>query len=1387
MSPPRAPRRFDQRWRLSRAGIVNVWHYLDNEFDLSGGRMILRGTNGSGKSRALEMLLPFLLDADRRRMDATGAARVNLDELMRTGAQGQANRAGYLWLELARPGGYLTIGALVRHSQSASSTKVWYFTTALRVGHGLELMSAAREPLSREALTELVGADRITDAPGAHRERIRTEVFGLGGDAGRDRYDGLLQLLHTLRAPDVGNRIDEGRLPQILQESLPPLHEEALTRAGEQLDGLTETRAAQERLENSARQVTAFLAVYQRYAAETLRSVARDTAAAADAVTAADEAAVRRATELAALEEEAGRRQAQAGQLAEELAEIDDVLKAIQSREIFKTADDLVQRDKAEAALAAAADQALAGAERERANHARAVADADRALAELRQAAGDTAAALSAAREGLTDAGLPTGSLPAEVRTTERRPVPEPALVRATRHRDPEPVIRPAPARAEIVPADLGGAEQQAAAAAGGAAERLALAQRRRAEARRLTQAQDQVLRAEAEAEHLQAAADEDARTAADRGADRDAAAVALAQAWRSWAGGGQARELLGEIDWAAHPSIGPLILDAEALAGPRDGGPAELSEPGGPGGLGALDEVAGEVTRPARTTIEAERAQLNLDEKGARERRDALRAERADLTAERDPKPADPPWLAADRPGEPLWRCVEFTGQLTGAGQAGLEGALLSAGLLGAVVSPDGALRAADGELLVSPSAPRPGRPLSVALRPDPAAGLPADTIAAVLATIGFDDPDAQASVSPDGSWRNGPLRGRHVPGRARHIGAAARAAHRQERIAQLGVELARLDTEAGQREGRRAELAAVSGRLDALVRAAPRSADLHAARRVGAEARARAGRSADRAAREADRARQLRSRWAAELSTHQASCAHHGLPAGADALDDTVTAARRAADASTRLGRELARLAERAGRHGEQLRRADEAAAVRDTAEQAADQRWAGWHATASELAAQHEAVDLPLERARAELFQTRAARDRAAREGRAAEQAAAALGPRVGEARALRTRAAEDVLARTEDMVTAAHRFNRCLALPGLAAAAAADELAGVVHPEQVGAVRTAARSVLAEVQAPRQPPSLTTVLNAFREFDREVSGQLDVRHSIDDGVLRVDVAGAGDQHTLAGAARTLTARVQAGRAALSERERAVFTRFVLGGVAEELRRRVNQAGQLIEVMNASLRQIRTSNGIGVRLGWRLREDHAALGRILELVATSDTVRSEAQNAELTELLRQRVEQFYGADPGSGYAAHLAAALDYRQWHEVAVTILGPEEGQQRRLSRRAKLSQGETRFVSYVTLFAAADGYLTSLGDDGRALRLILLDDAFAKVDDGTVAELMGLLVSLDLDFVMTGHALWGCFPEVPRLDVYEVRRSDGSSAVTTHVHWDGRHRHLRSTA
>ncbi|HEY3882106.1 MAG TPA: TIGR02680 family protein [Trebonia sp.] len=1377
--PPQPPRRFDERWRLTRAGIVNVWFYLDNEFSLSGGRMILRGTNGSGKSRALEMLLPFLLDADRRRMDATGAARVSLDELMRTGAQGQSNRTGYLWLELARPGEHLTVGALVRHSQSASSTKVWYFTTPLRVGEGLPLMSSGREPLSRDALTGLIGAERITESAHTHRDRIRALVFGLHGDAGRDRFEGLLQLVHTLRAPDVGNRIDEGRLPQILLESLPPLQEEALTRAGEQLDGLTETRLAQRRLEDSAREVDKFLGIYRRYAAETLRTRARETLAAAAAVTEARNQATQRAAELATLEAESDRREADVQQLAEERSEIEAVLRAIEKREIFKNADDLVQRDQKVAELARSADRALDEAGRDRDHHLRAVQDVGRVLIDLRAATSETAAALAAARAALTDAGLPVAGLPPEIRTVECTADTGSALLRVRRDGDPQPVARPAAARVTVIPADLSAAQDTARAASASAAERLGLAQRRLQEARRLQQAEQQVLQMEAEASQLRATAEEDAQTADGHAAARDTAAIDLAEAWRTWCRDLRTTWLLGRTGWEADPLLGPLIQDAAALAG--DDGPP----------LDGLDEVADVAARPARAAAAAARARLDRAAQDDRERETGLRAERAELAAERDPKPAEPPWLDAGRDGAPLWRCVDFAGHLDDGERAGLEGALLAAGLLSAVIQPDGTMLAADGELLISPGNARPEQSLARALRADPAATLPAATITSVLAAVGYDDaglsnPGALTTVSADGHWRNGPLRGRHIAPRARHIGAAARAAHRREQIVRIDGELAGLAARAALREQEQAALDDTVTALDALVSAAPRTAELFAARRVAAESAGRAMRSASRSVRETERARQKRSAWTGELTTHQATCAHQGLPSGADALDGTAAAAARARDSGTRLGRELGRLDGCARRHLEQLNRVADAERLRTRTERDADETWSRWHAEASALAAQHDAIDLSLEQAKAELTQAEKAQERAHRDWNDANAAVSELGPKLGAAREASRRAAADTDAQLGLMAGTGHRFNRSIALPGLAAAATGEGLAGIVQPDQLDQVTAAANAVLATVTAVRQVPSVNSVLNAFREFDREVSGQLDVRYKLDDDVLVVEVAGAGDERTLAGAARTLAARVANGRAALTDREREVFTRFVLGGVGEELRRRVNQAGQLVEAMNTSLKGIRTSNGIGVRLGWSLREEHAALGRILELVATSDVVRSEAQNSELTELLRHRVEEFRSADPSGGYAAHLASALDYRQWHEMNVTILGPEEGQQRRLSRRAKLSQGETRFVSYVTLFAAADGYLTSLGDDGRALRLILLDDAFAKVDEGTVAELMGLLVTLDLDFVLTGHALWGCFPQVPRLDVYEVRRSNGSSAVTTHVHWDGRSRHLRST-
>ena len=63
-----------RRFAPSRAGIVNLWDYRDEEFVFADGRLVLRGPNGSGKTKALEVLFPFVLDGriEPRRLNPFG-------------------------------------------------------------------------------------------------------------------------------------------------------------------------------------------------------------------------------------------------------------------------------------------------------------------------------------------------------------------------------------------------------------------------------------------------------------------------------------------------------------------------------------------------------------------------------------------------------------------------------------------------------------------------------------------------------------------------------------------------------------------------------------------------------------------------------------------------------------------------------------------------------------------------------------------------------------------------------------------------------------------------------------------------------------------------------------------------------------------------------------------------------------------------------------------------------------------------------------------------------------------------------------------------------------------------------------------------------------------
>ncbi|MBT7069084.1 MAG: hypothetical protein HN919_22500, partial [Verrucomicrobia bacterium] len=55
---PRAGRR--DRWQPLRSGVLNLYRYTRQEFWYEQGHLLLRGNNGTGKSRVLALQLPFL-------------------------------------------------------------------------------------------------------------------------------------------------------------------------------------------------------------------------------------------------------------------------------------------------------------------------------------------------------------------------------------------------------------------------------------------------------------------------------------------------------------------------------------------------------------------------------------------------------------------------------------------------------------------------------------------------------------------------------------------------------------------------------------------------------------------------------------------------------------------------------------------------------------------------------------------------------------------------------------------------------------------------------------------------------------------------------------------------------------------------------------------------------------------------------------------------------------------------------------------------------------------------------------------------------------------------------------------------------------------------------
>ncbi len=257
------------RWQPLRTGLVDIFYYDYQEFWFRDGRLMLRGNNGTGKSKVLALTLPLLLDADLSptRVEPDGDRAKKMDWNLLLGGK-YDERLGYTWLEFGRrtddgEHAYFTIGCGLKAVAGRGIADRWYFTTSQRVGADLYLIGPNGTVLTRDRLTAAVGEyGMVTQRADTYRRAVDEHLMHLGPD----RYGSLIDLLIQLRQPQLSKRPDEGKLSRALSEALAPVDQSVLADIATAFHDLEQQRDELAALKDTRGHVARFGQRYQHYA-----------------------------------------------------------------------------------------------------------------------------------------------------------------------------------------------------------------------------------------------------------------------------------------------------------------------------------------------------------------------------------------------------------------------------------------------------------------------------------------------------------------------------------------------------------------------------------------------------------------------------------------------------------------------------------------------------------------------------------------------------------------------------------------------------------------------------------------------------------------------------------------------------------------------------------------------------------------------------------------------------------------------------------------------------------------------------------------------------------------------------------------------------------------
>jgi len=265
-----------ERWIMNRFGFVNFWVYDDEVFPLRDGKILLRGSNGSGKSITTQSFIPYILDGDRQpsRLDPFGSKDRKMSfYLLDDRGTEKDESTGYLYLEFVKPASqqYRTIG-IGLHARKGGSMNTWGFCIldGRRIGYDFSLyrsVGGKNIPYDTRKLKEELGEYNLfTEKMSEYKEIVARNIFGIAPENISD-YDNLTDILIKTRSSKLASKenLKPAQLYEVLNESMKTLSDEELRPMAEAMNRIEEIHEKIEDAQRALAESKHICAEYKKY------------------------------------------------------------------------------------------------------------------------------------------------------------------------------------------------------------------------------------------------------------------------------------------------------------------------------------------------------------------------------------------------------------------------------------------------------------------------------------------------------------------------------------------------------------------------------------------------------------------------------------------------------------------------------------------------------------------------------------------------------------------------------------------------------------------------------------------------------------------------------------------------------------------------------------------------------------------------------------------------------------------------------------------------------------------------------------------------------------------------------------------------------------------